>query len=155
MRLISSLSLVFRFNIRVALLELLLEPGEGLMKVLVAIIGVGVAVCSAAAIADPDPTRQPMDRAIEKVSGNIAKNPDVEGLQNALDHLRTNRERQATRGKNRAPGQQQLESGNSGNKEKTHAGVERAQLSDRVERADRPDRADRLDRPDRPGRSKH
>ncbi|HYT15610.1 MAG TPA: hypothetical protein VEL80_04405 [Burkholderiales bacterium] len=126
------------------------------MKKLVGVVGTMV-LCSTTAFADPDPTRQPMDRAIEQIGENIAEHPDNRGLQNALDHLRTNRERQATRGKNRAPGQQ-LESGNSENKEKTYAGVERAQLSDRVERADRPDRADRLDRPDRPdrpGSSKH
>jgi len=125
------------------------------MKKLVCVVGTAVVLCSAAAIADPSPTRQPMDRAIEKVGENLAEHPDNRGLRNARQRLQDNQVRQATRGRNQAPGQQRAPS--SAGSVESPAGVERVQLSDRVERVDRPDRpdrSDRPDRPDRPGRSK-
>ena len=116
------------------------------MKALISVVGVTAALCSATVFADPDPTHQPMQRADESLVRNIAKNPDNEGLRNAFDRHATNRERQATRGRNQAPGQQKL-----------RADAERAPLADRVavervERVERPDRPDRPDRPERPDR---
>ena len=132
---------------------------------LVGAIGMAMAMCSASAFADPDPTRQPMDQAIERVGENIGRNPDNRGLQNAGTRLLENRARQATRGKNRAPGQQRLGLHDAGQRESL-AGPERAQAPQRAERPDlparperpevpaRPERPERPERPDPPGQSR-
>lgn len=145
-----------------------------------AVAGLGIALCSAIGFA-ADSIRQPMDRADEALARNIARNPDNQGLRNALDHHRTNRERQATRGKNQAPGQQKagLRGGNSA-QQSSAGGADRAQGDhgqsvdrvgsldkvEKVDRAARPDTVERVDRvvrpevaarperPDPPGRAK-
>jgi len=130
------------------------------MKKLIGVVTIGVVLGSAAAFADPDPSRLPMDRAMESVNKNIVKNPDARGLRNASERLEENRTRQGTRGKNHAPGQQKHEPSSAehkatgGNAERTEVvdRVERAELPDRVERVERPERVDRPEHPVHPGR---
>ena len=130
------------------------------------IVGTAVVFSSAAAFAEPGPSREPMDRAIEKVGENLAEHPDNRGLRNARQRLQNNQVRQSTRGKNHAPGQQKsaLISTKTGNKtstdtstkhQETRGGPERTAVVDRVERVEqaaRPDRPDAPGRPDTPGR---
>ena len=119
------------------------------MKKLIGIVTMGVVLGSAAAFADPDPSRVPIDRAIESVNKNIVKNPDVRGLRNAQQHLIENQVRQRTRGKNHAPGQQKHEPSSAERKE-TGGDVGRPQVVDRVESIDRPETAARPDLSARP-----
>jgi hypothetical protein len=119
------------------------------MKKLIGVVTMGVVLGSAAAFADPDPSRQPLDRAIERVGENIAEHPDNEGLQNAINHLLDNRARQAARGKNQAPGQQKREPSSAEHKE-IGGDVERPQVVDRAESIDRPETAARPDVSARP-----
>ena len=120
------------------------------MKKLVGVAAAAVVLCSATAFADP--SGEPMDRAIEKVSENLAEHPDNRGLRNARQRLQDNQVRQSTRGRNQAPGQQRESS--SAEDIESPAGAERAQLPDRVEavgRPDRPGRPDTVGRPERLG----
>jgi len=148
------------------------EGGDGLkdhlnrgnfMKKLIGIVTIGVVLGSAAVFADPDPSRLPMDRAIESVKKNIEKNPDVEGLRNARERLLENRRRQTTGSKNQAPGQQKhgpssaehKETGGDAKRTEVVDRVERAELPDRVERVERPERVDRPEHPVHPGHPQH
>ncbi len=122
------------------------------MKKLIGVVAMGGILCCATAFAaDPNPPQVPMERALESLNKNIAKNPDASGLQNAKERLLDNRKRQATRGKNRAPGQQKPKPSSAEHKE-TGGDAERTQVVDRVEHVDR---IERIDRPEPPARLEH
>lgn len=108
------------------------------MKTIKSILAAALAAFSTAAAGDPDPTRFPMDRAIERVTANSAEQPDNRGLRNARDHLFENLVRHETRGRG-------------------HEAVERPERPERPERVEvisRSDigRAHRPERPERPGK---
>lgn len=125
------------------------------MKKLIGVVAMGGILCCATAFAaDPNPPQVPMERALESLNKNIAKNPDASGLQNAKERLLDNRKRQATRGKNHAPGQQKREP-SSAELKKTSGDAERTQVVDHVERVDRVERVERIDRPEPPARLEH
>lgn len=111
------------------------------MKKILSVAGIAALAFSFTALADP--TNVPMEQAFISVNRNIAKNPDNEGLRNANERLQENERRQADRGRNHAPGQQQVER------------VERVERPDRIERVDIATRAEiaRVHRPDRPQRN--
>lgn len=111
------------------------------------IVAIGAILFSAGALADPDPTRVPLDQAIISVGKNIAKNPDNPGLPKAGLRLIINQDRQTTRDHPRG----------------REPGVERSERVERPERAERPERveivtradfgrAHRPERPERPGK---
>lgn len=99
------------------------------MKTILSIASVLAALVPAVAMADPDPSRQPLDRSIEQVTENLAEHPGNRGLVNAQGRLLENRFRHETR---TPPGQQRIE---------------------RVERVDRPERPERIERLDLATRS--
>jgi len=131
------------------------------MKKVVVVAGMGVALCSAIAFADPDPTRVPLENAAANVSAKSAENPDNKGLANATRHIVIeNIPRQQAKRENHPPGQQKKEAnaadkGGAGQDK----GADRAQVADRVDRVERvekverPERPERPEKPDRPERS--
>jgi hypothetical protein len=108
------------------------------------IVALAVIAFSGAAIADPDPTRVPLDQAIISVGKNIAKNPDNPGLPKAGLRLIINQDRQSTRDhpRGREVGPERSER------------VERPERPERIEIVTRADiaRAHRPERPERPGK---
>ncbi|SRR5216683_6018452 len=127
------------------------------MKKLIGVVGGAAVFCAAMAFAaDPNPSRG-LDRALEQVEENIAKNPNAKGLPNAVIRLKENKIRQATRGKNHAPGQQKqatsrVEPKDTSNGAERTPPVDRVERVERLERPDRPEHPDRPDRPERPHR---
>ena len=134
------------------------------MKKLIAVAGMGVALCSATAFADPDPARVPLANAIEKVTENQAEHPGNRGLANARTKLVRNAVRQADKRANHPPGQNKApvkgktadgqSSGGSagGGRDGGRGGSDRAQVVERVERterAERPERVERVEKVDR------
>jgi hypothetical protein len=127
------------------------------MNKLFAAAGVGVVLCSGAALADPDPTRVPLQNAIETVGGQAAQHPGNRGLGNATIRLQENAIRQQEKRDEHAaehPGQ-----GGPADRAETVTRVEKAERPEkverveRVERAERPDRVVRVDRPVPPGQA--
>lgn len=107
------------------------------MKKIRSIVAAALVAFPSAAVADPDPAHFPMDRAIVRVTENLADHPN-QGLANAQVRIVRNIERQQERDL-------------------------RHQSVDRVERPERPERVDfvstrdfgrahRPERPDRPGK---
>jgi hypothetical protein len=109
------------------------------MKKTLALAGMGFALCSTVAFADPDPTLVPAEKAAAVVGEKTAANPENRGLANALRHILKNITRF----------------------EQKHETADRAERPDRVDRAgvDRPGpervAAHGGGRPDAPGRVKH
>lgn len=97
------------------------------MKTILSIASVLAALVPAVAMADPDPSRQPIDQGIESVSKNIARDPDNKGLQNAGQRLFENQIRQ------------------SAHREQGPGSIERVERVERVERPQRPERIERID----------
>ena len=77
----------------------------------------------------------PLDQAIRSVGGNLEKNPGNPGLENALDHLKSNQERLEQRTTDRLEGA--------------------AGRPDRLERAERPEHAPHVERPEHVDRPEH
>lgn len=114
------------------------------MKKVIVIAGMSMALCSAVALADPDPAVVPLDNAAARISEKAAENPDNKGLANALHHIVIdNIPRQQAKRENHPPGQNK-----AGASDRVQT-VERVERVERVEKAERPERPERPDRPDR------
>lgn len=126
------------------------------MKKLVAVVaGAGIAVYASVAFADPDPTKVPLQNALEHVLENGAKNPQAPGLRNARDRIVTNAARQEEHRQNhphKAANGKNSDSKDSGGKDAGGAGVDRARGVEHVKRTERPELPERTDRPDHPDR---
>jgi len=121
-------------------------------KLLSVVFGAAALACSVNVLADP--TNVPRANARERLAENAARNPDARGLQNAQARLAGNDQRQSTRGRNQAPGQQKRTTRGAGSNHgvarlERNQPVERVERVEKVERVERPERVERVERPER------
>lgn len=103
------------------------------MKVLCRVLAVcSLACCTVAYAADSGSQPAPMQQAVKSLVKNHAKNPDNQGLNNAVVHVQENQRRFAEK-----------------QSDNTHPENAKPERVERLERAERPDRPERPERPER------